>query len=103
MDHDAKRIGGGGTLIYNIAWCEQTTHIESKHLVVGVLFSKALLSLFECTDWLICPPGPEDTIFIISLACKDMYMKLYVHQGGNGSEYHICWESKIFEEFNCPS
>lgn len=53
--------------------CEQTTHIESKHLIFGVLLCKALLSLFECVDGVFCPPWPEDTIFIVPLACTEMY------------------------------
>ena len=57
--------------------CEQTTHIKSKHLIFGVLLCKTLLSLFECIDGFFCPPWPEDTIFIVPLACMEMYMALY--------------------------
>ena len=56
--------------LINIA---KSTHIVSKHLIFGVLSSKALLSFFECCDGLICPPGPEVTSFVISLACMDMH------------------------------
>ena len=52
---------------------QKSTHIVSKHLILGVLSCKALLSFFECCDGLICPPGPEVTSFVISLACMDRH------------------------------
>ena len=64
---------------------QKSTHIVSKRLILGVLSCKALLSFFECCDGLICPPGPEVTSFVISLACMDMHDIHVVYARGNES------------------